>query len=247
MTTAFVSSSCRNILLRSMLPEDFALLARAFTRVDIDVDAVLAVPGQPIESIFFPETGIITFSELMDDGSRIGVGHTGYEGFAGWPVLLGSDLAAHEARMTAVGGAAHRISTGDFLTACHASPSLHNLLLRFVRALTVQLTRTIVSSLTQSVETRLSRWTLMAHDRVDGDEIEATHKEISVMLAVRRSSVTDALHILEGEGLLRAQRGRMVVLDRGGLRQRAGVTYGLAEAEYTRLIAPFPADRPGSA
>jgi CRP-like cAMP-binding protein len=179
----------------------------------------------------------------MDDGSRIGVGHTGYEGLVGWPVLLGSDLAPHEARMTAVGGTAFRISTGDILTACRASETLHDLLLRFVRAFTVQLSYTIVSSLTQSVETRLCRWTLMAHDRVQGDEIEVTHDEIAVMLAVRRASVTDALHVLEGEAMIRCQRGRVHILDRSGLRRRTSDTYGVAEAEYSRLIAPFPRDR----
>ena len=243
MINANAHSSCRNILLRSMLSEDFALLAPLFSRVTIEVDEVLAVPRQPIEAVFFPETGIVTLSELMDDGSRIGIGHTGYEGLAGWPVLLGSDLAAHEARMTAVGGPAFRISTGDILAACRASETLHDLLLRFVRAFTVQLSCTVVSSLTQSVETRLCRWTLMAHDRVEGDKIEVTHQEIAVMLAVRRSSVTDALHILEGEGLIRSQRGRVLIRDRSGLRRRAGNTYGLAEAEYSRLIAPFPRER----
>jgi len=236
-------SSCRNILLRSILREDFALLAPHFSRVTIEVDEVLAIPGQPIEAVFFPEAGIITLSELMENGSRIGVGHTGYEGLAGWSVLLGSDLATHEARMTAVGGTAFRIATGDILAAFRASETLHDLLLRFVRAFTVQLSWTVVSSLTQSVDTRLCRWILMAHDRVEGDEIEVTHQEIAVMLAVRRSSVTDALHVSEGEGLIRCQRGQVRILDRSGLRRHAGNTYGLAEAEYSRLIAPFPRER----
>ena len=237
---ADAQSSCRNILLRSLPSQDFALLAPALDRTTIKVDEVLAAPGQPIESVFFLETGIVTFCEFHERGSRIGVGHTGYEGFAGWPVLLGSDSSPHEARMTAVGGTAFRISAPDMLAACRASPALHDLLLRFVRVFTVQLSCTVVSSLTQSVENRLCRWTLMAHDRVEGDEIEVTHSEIAVMLAIRRSSVTDALHILEGEGLIRCHRGMVTVRDRAGLRQRAGDTYGTAEAEYSRLIAPFP-------
>lgn len=223
-----------------MLWDDFTLLAPHLDRVTVRVDEVLAVPGQPIKSVFFPEAGIVTLSEPLDDGSRIGVAHTGYEGLVNWPILLGSDLAAHETRMTAVGGTALRISTGDLLAACRVSKTLQDLLLRFVRAFTVQLSYTVVSSLTQSVETRLCRWTLMAHDRIEGDEIEVTHQEIAVMLAVRRASVTDALHMLESEGLIRAHRGRVRIQDRGGLRRRASSTYGLAEAEYSRLLAPFP-------
>jgi CRP-like cAMP-binding protein len=53
----------------------------------------------------------------------------------------------------------------------------------------------------------------MAHDRIESDEIQVTHAEIGVMLGVRRASVTDALHILEGEGLIRARRGDVVQRD----------------------------------
>jgi CRP-like cAMP-binding protein len=226
-----------------MRPADSALLISLLRPVTFDVDEVIAIPGQPVEDVFFPETGIITFSLLSDDGSRVGIGHTGYEGFSGWSLLLGCSLAPHEARMTAAGGTAFKISARDLLAACNASETLRDLLLRFVRAFTVQLTSTIVSSLTQAVDTRLCRWTLMAHDRVEGDEIAVTHGEIAVMLGIRRASVTDALHILEGERLIRARRGRVTVLDREGLRRRAGSSYGFAEDEYSRLISRFPTRR----
>jgi DNA-binding transcriptional regulator YhcF (GntR family) len=80
----------------------------------------------------------------------------------------------------------------------------------------------------------------MAHDRIEGDEIKVTHDNIALMLAVRRASVTDALHMLEGQGLIRGHRGRVTIRDREGLLRIAGDSYGYYEAEYTRLIAPFP-------
>jgi len=223
-----------------MREEDFALLAPKLRRVALDVGQKIVGPGQAFETACFPEAGIISFSDILEDGSRIGIGHLGYEGFAGWPVMLGCSRSQHEARVTADGGDAHQIGAGDLVEACRSSESLRDLLLRFVHAFVAQLGRTIVSSLTQPVEVRLCRWTLMAHDRVEGDEIKVTHEEIAVMLAVRRASVTDALHILEGEGLLRAHRGRVLVRDREGLRRLAGETYGYYEREYSRLIAPFP-------
>ena len=226
-----------------MREEDFALLAPNLGRTHLEVDSVLAAPGEAIQTICFPEAGIVTFSDISRDHSRIGIGHIGYDGFAGWPVLLGCSQSSHEVRVTADGGTAIHISPERFTEACRASATLRNLLLRFVHAFIVQLGRTVVSSLTQPVETRLCRWTLMAHDRISGDEIKVTHDEIAVMLGVRRASVTDALHILEGEGLIRGHRGRVVIRDREGLRRHAGDTYGFYEAEYSRLIAPFPARR----
>ncbi len=86
----------------------------------------------------------------------------------------------------------------------------------------------------------------MAHDRIQGDEIKVTHDNIALMLAVRRASVTDALHILEGQGLIRGNRGRVTIRDREGLLLIVGETYGFYEAEYSRLIAPFPRHAAGS-
>jgi CRP-like cAMP-binding protein len=223
-----------------MRPEDFGLIAPKLCRVELKLGDQIVGAGQAIGAAYFPEVGIISFADVLEDGTRIGIGHLGYEGFAGWQLMLGCSRSQHEARVTADGGDAYRISAEDLSDACRVSETLRKLLLLFVQTFVVQLGRTIVSSLTQPVEIRLCRWTLMAHDRVEGDEIKVTHDEIAVMLAVRRASVTDALHILEGEGLIRSHRGRVLVRNRDGLQLHAGETYGYFESEYSRLIAPFP-------
>ena len=76
----------------------------------------------------------------------------------------------------------------------------------------------------------------MYHDRQDGDDLSVTHEFLSIMLGVRRPTVTVALQMLEGAGLIKARRGRVLVLDRAGLVAAAGEAYGPAEAEYERLI-----------
>ncbi|RYY05004.1 MAG: helix-turn-helix domain-containing protein [Alphaproteobacteria bacterium] len=63
-----------------------------------------------------------------------------------------------------------------------------------------------------------------------------THEEFRLMLGVRRSSVTDALHRLEEEQAIRAVRARVLVQDRAKLMALAGDTYGQPEQEYTRLL-----------
>jgi hypothetical protein len=56
------------------------------------------------------------------------------------------------------------------------------------------------------------------------------------MLAVRRPSVTTALHVLEGKKLIRSERGRITIRDRAGLQASAGDAYGKPEEEYRRLL-----------
>jgi hypothetical protein len=75
----------------------------------------------------------------------------------------------------------------------------------------------------------------MVADRV-GLSFPITHEFISIMLGVRRSGVTLAIQMLEGDGLIRAHRGSITILDRPGLVQIANGAYGFAEQHYERLL-----------
>lgn len=233
-----------NLLLRSLRADDYALLEPHLKRVPLETGQVVAEANSPIEAVCFPEGGVVSFADVLSDGGRIGIGIIGSEGVTGWPALLGSRTSAHEASVAVGGSTAICIDQAPLLEACGRSPPLNLLLLRFVQAFTIQLGRTIVSNLMDSVERRLARWLLMNHDRLGDHDIALTHRQIGVMLGVRRASVTDALHLLEGEGLIRSRRGSVTILDRERLRLTAGQAYGFAETEYARLIAPFGSSGP---
>jgi CRP-like cAMP-binding protein len=156
----------------------------------------------------------------------------------GLPLLLDCDRTPHRVFMQ-VEGASYRIAAADLQAAIDASPSLRKSLLRYVQAFATQVTYTALSNALHSVEERLARWLLMSHDRQDSDEIPLTHDFLALMLAVRRPSVTIALHSLEGLGLIKATRGLVVIRKRLELEQFAGDAYGTPEAEYGRLIGPL--------
>ncbi|MFN7026232.1 MAG: helix-turn-helix domain-containing protein [Pseudorhizobium sp.] len=75
----------------------------------------------------------------------------------------------------------------------------------------------------------------MSNDRL-GDEMPLTHEFLSLMLGVRRPSVTEALHLLEEKQAIRANRGLIIIRNRQKLEGIAGNCYGVPEAEYRRLI-----------
>jgi DNA-binding FadR family transcriptional regulator len=83
---------------------------------------------------------------------------------------------------------------------------------------------------------RLARWLLMSQDRLERNEIPLTHEFLSLMLGVRRPGVTEALHMLEGEHIIKAVRGSITILDREKLERVAADSYGVPEAAYARLI-----------
>ena len=111
---------------------------------------------------------------------------------------------------------------------------------RFARSLAVRVSYTALANGRFEVKQRLARWLAVVHERVPGREFHLTHDYLAIMLGVRRPSVTDALHLLEGNKLIRSTRGNIEIRDRNGLIAAAGEAFGAPEAEYERLMAlPF--------
>jgi CRP-like cAMP-binding protein len=226
-----------NGLLRLLSSREQAVLEPHLERVSFRNGDIIARAGDPVETICFPLTGIAAVLDSLEDDRRYAVVLVGSEGFIGWPVLLGNDRWPHDVVMRAENGVAMRLRTEHLQAAIDAQPSIRTLLLRFTGILMSQMARTIVSSLAHSIERRMARWILLYHDRVRADEICMTHEEFRLMLGVRRSSVTDALHRLEESQAIRSTRGRLVVRDRDALLALAGDTYGYAEEEYRRILS----------
>ena len=236
---AAVRLQSSNVLLSSLSNHDIARLAPSLKRHPLLRDQVVLQVNEPISTICFPESGIVSFHEVLRDGSRVGIGIIGFDGMVGWSALLGCERSPHEASIAIGGGKGLSISTTELQRACAESPTLNSFLLGYVQCFMSQMGRTITSNLRDPLDKRLARWLLMNHDRLDGDRIPLTHDQLGVMLGVRRASVTDALHILEGAALIRLTRGVIEVQNRAGLEAFAGEAYGFAEAEYARRIAPF--------
>lgn len=175
----------------------------------------------------------------QEEGDQVEVGLYGREGMSGSPVVLGAGQSPHSSFIQVDGGTAVRVASERLVEACDGSPTLRNLLLRYAHSLIVQAGLTAASNAHYALPERLARWLLMAHDRVEGDRINLTHEFMAMMLAVRRSGVTVTLHLLEGTSAIKATRGVILVSDRAKLEAIAADCYGLAEAEYRRLIGPF--------
>jgi CRP-like cAMP-binding protein len=233
--SASQQSSVRNQLLAGLPAEDFAALQSRLEPVELELRQVLIEPNQPIAHVYFMERGYTSIT-TNTNGSKIEIGLIGREGMVGVPIALGVRATPFEYFIQHAGDGL-RMASHDLGEVIGDRPSLHRVLLRYAQAMNVQTSGTAFANAEHTVETRLARWLLMCHDRVDGDDIAITHDFMSMMLGVRRAGVTTTLHILEGNGLIRAKRGVITVLDRDKLEELADNAYGLPEAEYARLMA----------
>jgi CRP-like cAMP-binding protein len=225
----------RNRLLNALSDADFEFLEPHLKVTQIEARRSLESPNQTIEDVYFPETGIISIVAKAPGDRRIEAGLIGREGMTGLPVVMANHRSPNEV-YAQVDSTAQLVRSDVIRELMNASQQARQLFLRFVSVFMLQTAHTALANGHAKIEERLARWLTMAHDRLDGDEIPLTHEFMAFMLGVRRPGVTDALHILEGKGLISATRGRVRVLDREGLVSTAGTSYGVPEAEYKRLI-----------
>lgn len=236
----FFPPPSRNNLLSQLNAADLALLEPFLTDVTLNVGDVLMAALEPFSHVYFVTSGVVSVVANSLDGPTAEVGIYGREGMGSSAFALGSDRCPNM-HIVQIQGNAWRIEAGDLADALDHSPSLSSLLLRYAHVFNVQIAYTALANGRFLLEQRLARWLLMCQDRIENAEIPLTHQFLSTMLSVRRASVTDAIHILEGEKIIKTERGRIEILNRNALMEKAGNSYGPPESEYQRLIGNSPA------
>ena len=76
----------------------------------------------------------------------------------------------------------------------------------------------------------------MTQDRVESDSFPLTHEFLSIMLGVRRASVSEVAATLQKLGLIDYQRGQITIRDRLGLEAASCECYQSTKQEFKRLL-----------
>ena len=228
-------SAVRNRLLAALPPADFAALADHLQPAELELKQVLYEPGQKIQTIHFPEGGMVSHVIPLENGHGVEVGLAGREGLVGLPGVLGAERATTEA-MVQMEGPAWRIRADELRAAFERSAPLRVLLLRYVQAFHAQVAQTAACNAQHMVDVRLARWLLMQHDRAEQDEFPMTHEFLALMLGTRRPSISVAAGVLQKSGAVRYVHGRVTVLDRAGLEAAACECYGVVREQSDELL-----------
>jgi CRP-like cAMP-binding protein len=212
-----------NRVLSRLSRKDFALLEPHLEPVDLPLRRQLAARNKRVQHVYFPESG---FASVVANGGRaIEIGMIGRESMTGLSVVMqNDDRSPHETYMQ-IAGHGQRVAADRLREAIDASRTLHNVMLNAAHAFMLQTAQTVLANGRSKIEERLARWLLMAHDRIDGDELPLTHEFLGLMLGVQRPGVTVALQGLERIGVISHKRGTITILDRDALQESANGTY----------------------
>ncbi len=116
------------------------------------------------------------------------------------------------------------------------SRQLHRLLLRYAQATINVLAQSSACNALHTVEQRAARWLLITRDRARAEHFSLTQEFWSMMLGVRRPSVSVVASDLQSMGIIRYTRGEVTVLDYKRLEEVACECYALIRTEYARVL-----------
>jgi len=232
----------RNTVLAALPAAELSLLRPHLIRTSLVNGQPIHEAGERIDQVYFFEHGFASMVAVSDDsGGSVEVGLVGWDSMVGLGVLLNPHAIAFNRTMVQMPGVAYRMSSAALPAVLEQAPILHAILLRGVEVLMAQIAQTAACNSRHALPQRCARWLLLAHDRVEGDELRLTQEFLSMMLAVRRSGVTVALQTLQSEGFIRSGRGRILVCDRAGLEGAACDCYDRVRAFTAAVSLNIPA------
>ncbi|MGD8831262.1 MAG: Crp/Fnr family transcriptional regulator [Pseudomonadales bacterium] len=188
-----------------------------------------------LNRVYFPTSGFISLRMTVHPGASLEVGLIGNEGACGFELALG----IHRSTVRAVvqgSGSALRLTAASFRYQLSASATLARMMDRYVHVHLNQLAQLAVCTRFHVVEERLARWLLMTQDRAHSATFYLTHQLLGSILGVRRVGITKAAGTLQDRGLIEYSRGRITVLNRGGLKAASCSCYDADCSFYEKVF-----------
>jgi len=233
----------QNQLLAALPQADYQRWAPHLESVELRAGQVLHEPGGTAAFVYFPSSAVISLTSMTLDGASVELAMVGAEGMAGVAVWMGSSTMFSQAAVQSAGHA-YRLRAVALRGELQPSGAVLTLLLQYTQALMAQVAQTALCNRYHSIDQQLSKRLLQGLDRSPANELSMTQECVANLLGVRREGVTAAALKLQHAGVIRYQRGHIVVLDRDRLEKCACECYSSAKKEHQRLLPSMPRREP---
>lgn len=214
----------RNEILLSIPEKEYALIRPHLEYLSMPHHLNLHEPGQPLEFVHFPNTGMVSLVIATEDGKTVEVGEVGKEGFAG--IQAAVNLSKNQLReIVQIAGEGFRVRIGALQRVMQSAPILKLILGRYAVAQGMQFAQTAACNRLHNIEQRLARWLLITQDRMESATLVITHDFLATMLGTDRSTLTLAAGILKKKRIIKNARGVVQILSRTELEECACECY----------------------
>ena len=225
----------RNRLLAALRPPEFLSLEPHLKETPLDQGSMLHEQGSQIERVYFPNSGMVSLLAVMEHGNAVETATIGREGAIGAMSGLGPRHAFTRA-VVQMSGSAYQITTARFQEIVKKSAAIREVIVRHNEVLLAQVQQSAACNALHDAESRFCRWLLQSRDRSDSDIVPITQEFLAQMLGVRRTTVNLVAQSLQDSGLLRYRRGRIEIVDREALEERACECYRVVHREIEQYL-----------
>ncbi len=211
----------RNSFLRSLPPAALEGLQPHLQFGPVRWSEVLWEPDDPVNSVCFPETALVSLITSARDGSTVETTMVGGEGAAGLIEAVGSGAASARS-IIQVDGDAWQAPASVWRRAFEDNAEFRRAAMRFFELQLIESRQSGLCQAVHGVERRLSRWLSESHERSAGRTVmPLTQEFMAAMLGVQRTTVTGVASLLKKSGLISYARGSLHILDPEGLNARS--------------------------
>jgi CRP-like cAMP-binding protein len=239
-----LSNSHRRNRLLAALPDDvYGFLAEAMSLADFTLDQMIYDSGETVTHVVFPHDCILSVVTIMEDGRSTECETIGSEGCFGFLSGFGDRRTVNRC-VAQIPGTASLLPIERLDEALARYPALHDILMRYLRAVMAQIQRSVACSSLHTADLRCARKLLRLHDWAHRDTFPVKQDYLARALGVRRATVGEICARLQDEGIIRYSRGVMTILDRPRLEAATCECYSAISRTYERLLPKTFADRP---
>jgi CRP-like cAMP-binding protein len=203
-----------NLLLAALPRHVLDRVEPKLTVVPLKLRVILHKPGSQVRDVYFPGGGFCSVLAVLDDGKMVEVATVGREGVVGMSGALNGDPSPSVTMVQAETDTCYRMSAAAFRAEMDRHDDFYTLLTRYAQSYLGFITQSAACNAVHTVEQRLARWLLLAHDRVGKDEFPMTQEFLAMMLGASRPTVTIVARTLQKAGLITYRRGRLTTVDR---------------------------------
>lgn len=227
-----------NKLLRLLEPAAYDRLAPKLKATTLRAKHILYKPRERIHTIYFPDTLVICQMTVMDNGSTLETGTVGLEGASWISASIGAPSMPCET-IVAIGGDAHALDIDDLDREMRENEHFRDVLTQYSHALLIHSMRMTGCTGLHTLEQRCARWILTTLDRVSEDRFSITHEFLAMLLGVSRPSVSVVLEDFKRRGMLRLERGRVLIGKRDLLLTVSCDCYDVIKKNYEQVGRRF--------
>ena len=223
-----------NQLLSTLLVSTYQRLLPHLEQVSLSSGEVVHHPNETITEVYFPQSAIFSLVVVMSDRATSEISLVGNEGVVSLSAILGNDSSVTSS-VVQVSGTALKLSADIVRKEFQRGEELQWSVLLYTRTYLAHISQIAACSSLHNIEQRLARSLLLARDCVGQDTLPLTQKSLSLMLGVRRASVTETAISLQKQNIIQYSRGKIKIINRPALEAIACECYSKIRSQYEYL------------